>query len=90
MKFIVEKGSKKRIKKKTMRLQRTWALKILVCPWRKISVMLHTLYSVHAIFFFFLISESWLTGNAVILSWKIKKKEESQLGAIARVTFINS
>ena len=40
--------------------------------------------------FFFLISESWLTGNAVILSWKIKKKEESQLGAIARVTFINS
>lgn len=51
MKFIVEKGSKKRIKK-TMRLQRTWALKILVCPWRKISVMLHTLYSVHAIFFF--------------------------------------
>ena len=72
MKFIVEKGSKKRIKK-TTRLQRTWALKILVCPWRKISVMLHTLHSVQAIFFF-LISDNWLTGNSVILSWKLKKK----------------
>ena len=62
MKFIVEKGSEKRIKK-TTRLQRTWALKILVCPWRKIQAI-----------FFFLISDSWLTGNSVILSWKLKKK----------------
>ena len=86
MKFIVEKGSKKRIKKNHEIAKNLGFKDISMSLEKDFS---HVAYLVQCACNIFL-SESWLTGNAVILSWKIKKKEESQLGAIARVTFINS
>lgn len=69
MKFIVEKGSKKRIKKNHEIAKKLGFKDISMSLEKDFS---HVAYLVQcAGNFFFLISESWLTGNSVILSWKI-------------------
>lgn len=72
MKFIVENGSKKRIKKNHEIAKNLGFKDISMSLEKDFS---HVAYLVQcAGNIFFLISASWLTGNSVILSWKLKKK----------------
>ena len=72
MKFIVEKGSKKRIKKNHEIAKNLGFKDISMSLEKDFSHVAYLAQCAGNIFF--LISESWLTGNSVILSWKLKKK----------------